>query len=274
MRLLLVLAFITLFFASSAQEADKPTQIVAEGKRLYRSEMASWYGTDIFLEKFKDQKENLGGYFSYDDNDSTRCLFFSKGDDARVLATITFDSTYRVSTAHIDGSQRNFSGNERDIYLIRKKALATINSDTLFKKPARTNLNLIPIISATEKKVYVLTGPEVDGVMIFGNDYLLSLDENNNIVEKRQLHKNIIPINYGTAGQEVVGTMHTHLADTGDLITPTDICTLMLYEKFAKWKQHIVMSARYVCIWDCQTNRLATLTREAWDNIGNSGKKK
>ena len=30
----------------------------------------------------------------------------------------------------------------------------------------------------------------------------------------------------------------------------TDICTLMLYEKFAKWKQHNVVSKNYLNIWN------------------------
>ena len=62
---------------------DNPTEqakaIVAEGKRLYKSEMASWYGTDIFLESYKD-RANIEGYFSYSDNDVAKCIFFSKSD--------------------------------------------------------------------------------------------------------------------------------------------------------------------------------------------------
>jgi hypothetical protein len=41
--------------------------IVDEGKLLYHSEMASWYGTDVFLDNYKS-RENIGGYISYMDN--------------------------------------------------------------------------------------------------------------------------------------------------------------------------------------------------------------
>ena len=61
--------------------------------------------------------------------------------------------------------------------------------------------------------------------------------------------------------------MHTHLPETGDYITATDICTLLLYEKFAKWKQHVVISEDHVCMWDCKTDQLVTLTKKAWDRI-------
>ncbi|MDP1817975.1 MAG: hypothetical protein Q8K92_26215, partial [Leadbetterella sp.] len=62
------------FGQKTPTEEAKP--IVEEGKRLYRSEMASWYGTDLFLEKHKDQS-SIGGYFSYTDNDISKCVFYS-----------------------------------------------------------------------------------------------------------------------------------------------------------------------------------------------------
>ena len=54
-----LLLLIIISHAAKAQE--NPTSlaqpIVDEGKRLYRSEMASWHGTDIFLEKIQEQRE-------------------------------------------------------------------------------------------------------------------------------------------------------------------------------------------------------------------------
>ncbi len=47
-------------------QVDTVEAIVAEGKRLFRSEMASWYGTDIFMERFQHHKEKIGGYVSYE----------------------------------------------------------------------------------------------------------------------------------------------------------------------------------------------------------------
>ena len=266
----ILITFINLTVCIIAFGQDKiekaTSSIVDEGKQLYKSEMASWYGTDIFLEKFGDRRENIGGYFSYTDNGVSKCIFFSKSEIPKVIGTISFDSTYNVNTAKADGSERDFTTNELDLYTIRKIALAEINSDTLFKTYKNTNLNLIPLIDKEEKKVYVLTGPQNNGVVIIGNDYLLTFDKRNKLITKKQLHKNIIPIKYTEEKDEAV-TMHTHLKETGDYITATDICTLLLYEKFATWKQHIVISEDYVCIWDCKTDQLVTLTKKAWENI-------
>lgn len=269
--------FLAITLSVTAQDStEKITQqIVEEGKRLYRSEMASWYGTDIFLEKYT-ARENIGGYLSYSNQGVATCIFFSKGQAPKVIGTISFDSTYDTRTAKTDLAERDFTAEEKVFYSIRTKALEIINDDTLFKVYENTNLNLIPLISNGERKVYVLTGPKKSGVVIFGNDYLLTFDETGKLINRRQLHKNIISINYGQTedGNEIVGAMHSHLPETGDFMTATDICTLMLYAKYAKWKQHTVVSANYVSIWNCRTNELVTLSNEVVDKINKDQEKR
>lgn len=263
-----VLTLVTLNVFAQDNPTELARPIVDEGKRLYRSEMASWYGTDLFVERYKDMA-NVGGYFSYSDNGISKCIFFSKNETPKVIGTVSFDSTYNTRTASVDLTEREFTSGERDLYAIRKIALASIKTDTLFKRYKNTNFNLIPLITGSEKKVYVLTGPEQTGVVIFGNDYLLTFDNNNNLVNKKQLHKNIISIGYGNEkeGETIDGAIHNHLPETGDFITATDICTLMLYEKFAKWKQHNVISKNYLNIWDCITDKLIVIPTSVVDKI-------
>lgn len=255
---------------------DEAQPIVAEGKLLYKSEMASWYGTDLFLENYKD-RENIGGYFSYTDKDIAKCVFFSKAENPKIIETISFDSTYNVKTAKIDLTERDFTQTENNLYQIRKIALneLTTNSDGLFKFYQNTNPNIIPLVNGQEKKVYVLTGPKENGVVIFGNDYLLTFDKNNKLVTKKQLHKNFIPIEYGKEeGKEIEGAMHSHLPETGDFITATDICTLMLYEKFAKWKTHNVVSKKYLNIWNCETDQLTVIPMSTVEKINKDQEKR
>lgn len=265
---------ITSFAQKTPNELAEP--IVSEGKLLYRSEMASWYGTDLFLEAYKN-RSNIGGYFSYVENETAKCIFFSKSDEPKVIGTIAFDKTYEVKKATVNIEERNFTSSELELYTIRKLSLQEINSDTLFKTYQNTNLNLIPLIHNNEKKVYVLTGPSQSGVVIFGNDYLLTFDANNKLLAKKQLHNNLIPIytnSKESEGMDVVGTMHSHLPETGEFITATDICTLMLYSKFTKWKQHNVVSKEYLNIWNCETNELLVLPMETVKKIDKDSKKR
>ena len=253
----------------SQNPTEKAQPIAEEGKLLYQSEMASWHGTDLFLERY-DKRENIGGYFSYSENDAVKCVFFSRDSLPIVIGTITFDTTFRINTALVDLNERNLSKKETDLFVIRRAALIEIQTDTLFKTYENTNLNLIPLVKGNEKKVYVLTGPKVSGVVIFGNDYLISFDENNNVISKRALHKNIIPIYYGAEqneGEDVFGAMHSHLPETGEFITPTDICTLMMYSKYANWKTHHVVSKEYLNVWNCETNSLTVVPMGTIDKI-------
>lgn len=265
--------FLTFVSLSAGAQTDLQTRIktiVDEGKRLYRSEMASWYGTDLFLVNYKS-RTNVGGYFSFTTKeDVSKCIFFSKAEKPKVIGTISFDKTFNPELAKIDLNEREFTAIENDLYVLRKVALATINTDTLFKRYSNTDLNLIPLVYNNEKKVYVLTGPKQGGAVILGNDYLMTFDSNNQLITRKPLHKNIIPIPYAgkqSDGTEIVSTIHSHLPETVDLITSTDICTLMLYEKFAKWKSHKVVSQKYLSTWDCAKDELTVVEMGAVEKM-------
>lgn len=252
----------------SSQEIDlvkKAKEITDEGTLLYKLELAAWHGTDIFYNSFKEP-ERIGGYFSYLDSNKPKCVFFSKSSKPRIIGSMTFGDIQIVETANIDFRERDFSKTERDLYEIRQKALAEIQEDSLFVHYTNSSLNLIPIIYKSEKKVYVLTGPKNAGVVLFGNDYLLTFDNNNKLKDKKQLHRNLIPVEF-SEDKPALATVHSHAPETGDFITPTDICTLLLYGKFAKWKEHIVISQSYVSIWDCEKESLRIVTTDEFDKM-------
>ncbi|HAL82983.1 MAG TPA: hypothetical protein DCO83_12730 [Mucilaginibacter sp.] len=265
---LILLSSFTRTFAQHERLDQITDSITNEGKALYRSEWASWYGTDIFVAKCPDKKPLSGGYFSYETNDGLTNIFFSKGDDPVVIASISFGKDFNANNYRLDTIQRKFTETEHDYYAIRMTALKRALSDTTFKHFNNTGINVVPLIEQEVKKVYVLTSPHANGVVIFGNDYLINFDSKNEITSIKTLHKNIIPIyTKADSGKTVAATMHSHLPETGDFITATDICTLMLYEKFTTWSTHYVLSKNYVSIWDCKKNDLIILTMEAWKRI-------
>ena len=273
MRHLLTISLLFFTLKLFCQNTEKLTRpIIEEGKRLYQSEMSSWHGTDLFLAKYKD-KENIGGYFSYSENNENINVFFSKADTPKIIGTIKFDETFDLNKANLDLTERDFKSQENEIYSLRTKALHIIQKDTLFKHYQNTNLNLIPLLDKKENKVYVLTGPSINGVVIFGNDYLLTFDKKNNLKSAKALHKNIIPFEF-KKGDDIETTMHSHLPETVDFITATDICTLMLYGKAAGWKQHNVISKNYLNIWNINTDTLFVITLDAVKKINDDHKKR
>jgi len=264
-----LLASATCAFAQH-EELDKITDSISnEGKALYHSEWASWYGTDIFVAKCPAKRPLSGGYFSYETDNNLINLFFSKDAEPVVLATITFGKDFNAENYKLDTVPRKLNKIEHDYYMIRIAASKRAQSDTTFKYFKNTSLNIIPLVQKGVKKAYALTGPNANGVVIFGNDYLINFNEANEITTIKTLHKNIIPIYMkADSNKTILSTMHSHLPETGDFITATDICTLMLYEKFTPWSTHYVISKNNVSIWDCKKDILVILTMDAWKRIG------
>ncbi len=271
-----LISILSLFFFienSFCQDKLIRDKVLAEAYLLYNSEKASWNGTDIFLEKFPQKRELIGGYLSYSERDLHNCIFFDKSEDPNLLAKISFNGSFNIEKAKIDTVQRKLNRLEKDLFTIRQVTLKEINQDTIFKTYKNTNLNPIPIIINKEKKVFVLTGPQISGVVVLGNDYLLTFNKNNKLKNKKAIHKNIIPIEYNEKTDDAV-TMHTHLESTGDIITSTDLCTLMLYKDYLNWKQHIVISNKKVSLWGFDNEHLMIMAKKAWEKISNFKKEK
>jgi hypothetical protein len=268
-RIILIAYVLLLAYPVMAQKNRQEQAVVDEGIRLYESEMASWNGTDLFVARYPDEMDRTGGYFSYAQGDRIICLFYSDETDPDVIATISFDKSFNPKKAKVDKKDRAFTPHETTIYTIRKKALEELRTDTMFKRYEHTNFNLIPLVNGGEKKVYVLTGPTQTGVMLLGNDYLLTFDADNSLTSKQKLHHSLIPFPYDDeeSTAETKTPMHTHLPSTGEMLTPTDICTIMLYQDFAKWESHVVVTEKHMCVWTCKSRSMALVPRPGADEF-------
>lgn len=265
---LILFALLSLSIFSQKSVDQQIESIKNEGVKLYKSEMASWYGTDIFIEQYQN-KENIGGYLSYSEKDKNICIFYSNSNKPKVIGTIAFDDSFDITKANIDLTERAFNSTENQLYILRKKAQDIIYNDetSFFQHYENTKFNLIPLIEKEVSKVYLLTGPSISNVVVFGNDYLLTFNKQNELIDKKALHKNIIPIEFGEEGENIESTMHSHLPETGDLMTATDICTLMLYGKFTSWKKHLVVSENYLNIWNMADDSYHIMTMDAVNKI-------
>lgn len=249
-------------------------EITDEGIQLYRSEMASWYGTDVFIENYKD-RENIGGYFSYIKNDEVpTCIFFSK--DNKVIGTISFPNDYKPKNSKLDLTEREFTEVEKEYFLIRKATLERIKNDTIFKFYNNVDFNIVPIIKKNkEKKVYVLSGTSLNNLVLFGNDYLLDFKQDNSIKKIQRLHNSLLSFKiYDEKGGKTVSGVHSHVLEDWPYITPTDLCTLMLYQHITNWESYTVISKKYTSIWNCKNNSLIILMTDTMQKIIEDQKKR
>lgn len=258
--------------AQNRQELSKiALEIEQEGKELFLLEKTAWLGSDILREVHKNP-EKVGGYFSYLKDGGSVCVFFSRDKNPNVIASVSFDPLFTESNTVVNLTERTLYREEKELYQIRKKALEMVNTDSLFKTYSNSNLNIIPMVYKGIPKVYVLTSPEQAGVILFGNDYEIIFNQNSEMVSKRALHKGLIPIYYEGRNGLAKASVHSHVSGKDEFITPTDICSLMLYQDFIPWERHYVMTPKFVSVWNCKQNKLNILTREEFDKSVNSGK--
>jgi hypothetical protein len=264
--LLLLLISVTLSYSQN-KETDN---ILKEGKLLLRLEKGSWYGTDDMLARFQNKKDSIGGYLSYEtENNLINTIFFSRFDSDKILVRYSFDSLPKVEPIKIDTLNNIASDLEKSLILIRQDAKdrASSNEDEFFTFYENTALNFIPVIKGKDRNVFVLTGPQVGGVVLIGNDYKLSYDKNNKFDEKMKIHNSILqfPYNSGDKENKTVKTFHSHIVT--EYISSTDICTLLLYKNYVEWNKHIVISKKEVSIFDMENETLFTMKRKAWEKI-------
>lgn len=268
---LIILAFISFnLYSQSEKDSNK---ILAEGKLLYRLEKGSWYGTDDFLVRFENKKNNIGGYLSYKNkNSEINTIFYDKSDNSKILVRYTFDSIPKIRPSKIDTLNLKISDLEKNLIAIRTdaKKRANENKDEFFKFYNNTALNFVPLITKKEKKVFVITGPQISGVVLLGNDYLLKYGKKNQLKTKERIHNSIIQLPYTSENKDnpAVATLHSHIIS--DYINSTDICTLLLYKKYVDWKTHYTIGKKYVSIFDLEKEKLVIITRKAWEKISNS----
>jgi hypothetical protein len=279
-RVALTLFLLTAFTTAFAQTKyldrkvlDRLTDsIQTEGKTLYRSEWASWYGTDIFTAKCADKRDRVGGYISYETKDGLYNVFFTKDESPVVLSTVFFGNDFNPEKYTLDTTARSLTTAEKEYYEIRTIAIKRIGTDTTFKYYKNSSLNPVPIIHNGTKRIYILTGPNINSVVLFGNDYQIDFNKKNDVLAIKKLHNSLIVVQSGKekdSSKVVLSSYHSHIEGKDPFMTATDICTIMLYHRFTTWNTFAVISKNYVSNWDCNKNELVILTMEAWKRINN-----
>jgi hypothetical protein len=225
--------------------ADK---ISEEALKLYRSEFTSWNGTDLFLAAYKESMDSLGGYFSYSTDSNYHCIFYSTSESPEVIGDVIFSNGYILSYTSTNLLKRPFTETERAYHLLKTRTSKLVKEDSLFRYYEGTNFNFIPLIEPGNVRVYAVTSSNKGGVAYLGNDYLIRFNDSLHVIAREKLHESLIKIERSSepAGG---GTIHTHLDEYSPFMTPTELCTIMLYKEIINMRSLVVVSRYYTVIW-------------------------
>ena len=273
MKKIILLLALTVSFIVFAEEKysreyldNHAIQIIAEVYDLYLLERGAWVGTDMLSEKFPKQVKNLGGYVTYlSDNNTITSVFYTKDPVPMTIAVFTFDIHARLRDAKIDSKERKLTKLENELRLIRESVYKEMKNTSFYQFYSNTSPNIIPIIKNNEKKAYILTGPSLSNILIMGNDYLLTFNDDYTLKNTEAFHNSMVVQNMVLPEmKDAVSRVHTQVKEKREFITPTDLCTLRLYASMLNLESYSVISADYISIWDFKKNTLTISSIEDW----------
>lgn len=244
--------------------------------KLYQSELASWSSTDLLLPSLEQKGDIFGGYLSYTQGEITRAIYYDNTQDKNVMYQVDYDDILIFKDKYvIDSTGRKPSAIENRLINARETArqVSIENKDSIFKFYENTNYNYIPLIDNNTITVYSLTGATVGDQVLLGNDYKYEFDKKDKLVSVSPIHKTLLAFPYKGEDAKLESITHSHIITEYPIISGTDICTLLLYKDFVEWNQCVVISKKYVSVYNMQDNNLFCITRKAWDKINKRNSK-
>ncbi|MBX0289361.1 hypothetical protein K3G63_02865 [Hymenobacter sp. HSC-4F20] len=226
----------------------------------------------------KPDMSQLGGYFSYADGDSVRTVFV-KRSTAPNLLTVAYSFSFHRSAIEPAAARqqgtRAGSAREQKLYALRETVEQELVSGEVarapYQFPENTRPNIILLDQGPTPRAYVLVGPQEAGVLPIGNDFLLRFTAAGKLQKVERLHNSYLAMRLPEGSQTVRAGMHSHLP-AHPYITPTDICSLLLYKDSFPAPQHIVMGKDYVSVFDIEKQQLSFLNHKEFDKVYRNNK--
>lgn len=289
-------------FAQKKLEKEKK-QILGEGLALYTLILANWTSNDLYYEN----EFNTGyvkGYLSYRQKDTVKTIFWREMDTASaeykaknfkqvgdtgavaqlqpkktedlrlIVKTICYPkmSVKKTNAEIVEEEEREPNQEEKVLMDYRAMVYKEINTDTsFFKQYEGIALKAVPFDAGKEVKVYIYSSVKKEGVIPFGGDYLLVYDKKTQmLLEKTSLHNDCVFVSVQYRGKSYdvsKATVHTHKAEASELITPTDIATLMLYKNQLEWDEHHVVGEKHTSVFTLVDKKLDIMPAEYFEYL-------
>lgn len=252
-----LLLLLTLYYAEAKSQIDLQSEskkILTEGLKLYKLEKSAWIASDSTENKPKE--EYITGFVSYFNKDNINVLFYKKisDDTYSVLYTFYFKNLTDVSYINYNNETRNPTDKEL-MYIQLKEGTFDLleNFDWLYAKQENTGKNISIYKEKGIYKIFVMTGSNEYGIIPLGKDLEFKCLEDQSVIELVcRLHQYYLPIDINDIKKDTKSTLHHHSDKSSQFITSTDICTFMLYKDMSNIKEHKVISADYVSVFNTQ----------------------
>jgi len=267
-KLVFILLFLTLNFSIYAQTDLKITaqRILEKGMELYKMEKAVWYAWDS-LNNITFQKYT-SGFVSYYRKNFVNTVFYEIRDEQYFIQyTFQFENNTNLKLLKCDDSERIATDSEVEYIEIKEGTYDMLEYfDNMFKTHENTGKNISILKKNGVYEIFVITGENNSGSIPIGGDYKFKCKENESTIEfLGAFHKKYDPITISTSTKRMDEEFHYHSSETSEFITPTDICSLMLYKNFTETSVHLVISDNYVSVFDFKNTELKIFPKDIYN---------
>jgi len=200
--------------------------ILQEGYTLYLYEKIAWVSTDEFIERIENKSGVRQVVFPSSENELS-ALFFRESDSTAVFS---FKMDLEARAATMEAEPRPLTDLEKGAIQLKTILREKIEDSDIpiSNNPDAAgdlNLEILPLDGLI--RLYLLQGTTLNGLIPFGNDITVDFDEDLNLITWRREHNTFIPAQLNP-DEEIGVFFHTHVPDK-PFISPTDICTFLLY---------------------------------------------
>ena len=238
--------------------------ILQEGYTLYLYEKVAWISTDEFIERVENRSGVRQIVFPSAE-DELSALFFREFDSTAVFL---FKMDLEARAATMETEPRPLTDLEKGAIWLRKMLQEKIeNSDIRISNnpEAAGNLNLEILPLDGLFRLYLMQGTTLNGLIPFGNDLTVDFDEDLNLITWRKEHNSFIPAQLDP-DEEIGMFFHSHVPDK-PFISPTDICTFLLYgHDLYGMNTFSVLSTAFDCVFtfNAEEFTISVKTLEEW----------
>jgi len=205
----------------SAQTKDKDLKtyldgVTERGRALYAYDQAAWHATDAFLDLHPDT-EGLAHYIC-SRTPTGWMVTFPKWNEMHDRLLVTYEATETEPGKYV-ARKLDHPWEASEAILVKERALELAIAD--FQHPNRPYNTAILPAPGGNLYVYLYPGQTKATIWPIGGDvrYTISAD-GKQILEKRQLHKTILDMEY-KPGSNVVAGIHGHVLS--DVPEDTDV---------------------------------------------------
>lgn len=235
-------------------------QINEDGTNLYKLSLMTQYSADMMYEK--DLMVGMTGYLSYASGGMFYSIYWMGSGESRKVQ-YRFMAVNPEQKSLIQMGKDNVALTKEEALLadVKSQVLQAVQTDRQFFVRTSTGLGLqVQLLSKGSNIVaYLMPYQTAENTVPIGNDFEMVFNGSSGALRAREVIRETytaVPVDIEPNDQGQLITFHDNTLNGPAFISPTDICSLLLYGGNRAGHEHHVISGMYLSIYDVQKREI------------------